>query len=140
MGIAGHHIHPSIPKGLTAIADLGTGTGYVTLHDPNPQLSTLKLIIPSVWLEDVAKMYPKAYLHGFDISSAQYPKPRQYIPLSVHDVLRPFPKEHHSRYDLVHIRLLTAGLKKEAYSTVLANARALLSTALPISIHSPLHS
>lgn len=39
VGIAGHHIHPSIPKGLTAIADLGTGTGYVTLHDP--QLSTL---------------------------------------------------------------------------------------------------
>lgn len=103
----------------------------------NSQPSTLKLIIPSVWLEDVAKMYPKAYLHGFDISSAQYPKPRQSIPLSVHDALRPFPKEHHSRYDLVHIRLLTAGLKKEHYSTVLANARALLSTAPLPPIPSP---
>ncbi|CAG8348969.1 unnamed protein product [Penicillium salamii] len=111
VAVSGHHIHPSIPKeNLTAIADLGTGTG--------------------IWLEDVAQTLPgSVHLHGFDISSAQFPSHRNHqrpISLSVHDVLHPFPVEHHSRYDLVHIRLLTAGLKKNDYATVLANARALL--------------
>ncbi|KAJ5550544.1 Methyltransferase type 12 [Penicillium sp. DV-2018c] len=108
-------IHPSIPKDITAIADLGTGTG--------------------IWLEDVSKSLPNksVYLHGFDISSAQFPpgheirRPGQKpISLSIHNVLHPFPKKHHGKYDLVHIRLLTAGLKKEDYPTVLASARALL--------------
>ncbi|KAJ5773340.1 Major facilitator superfamily domain general substrate transporter [Penicillium paradoxum] len=108
-------IHPSITKDLTAVADLGTGTG--------------------VWLEDVAELLPNksAYLHGFDISSDQYP-PGHEIPrlgqkpiqLSVHNALHSFPPEHHGRYDLVHIRLLTAGLKQADYTTVLVNARALL--------------
>ncbi|KAJ5329784.1 Methyltransferase type 12 [Penicillium brevicompactum] len=108
VAVSGHTIHPSIPKeNITAIADLGTGTG--------------------VWLEDVAKTLPKSvYLHGFDISAAQIPIREGPIALSVHDVLYPFPEEHQSRYDLVHIRLLTAGLKKKDYAIVLANARALL--------------
>ncbi|KAJ9488542.1 hypothetical protein VN97_g4769 [Penicillium thymicola] len=109
-------IHPSIPKDqLTAVADLGTGTG--------------------IWLEDVADLLPNKslYLHGFDISSSQYPphheiqRPGQNpIPLSVHNALAPFPAEHRGRYDLVHIRLLTAGLKQVDYMRVLTNARALL--------------
>ncbi|OQE04198.1 hypothetical protein PENSOL_c001G01363 [Penicillium solitum] len=109
-------IHPSIPKDqLTAVADLGTGTG--------------------IWLEDVADLLPNksVYLHGFDISSTQYPplheiqRPGQNpIPLSVHNALAPFPAEHRGRYDLVHIRLLTAGLKQVDYIRVLANARDLL--------------
>ncbi|KAJ5034553.1 hypothetical protein NUH16_005992 [Penicillium rubens] len=108
-------IHPSIPTDLTAVADIGTGTG--------------------VWLEDVAKVLPNksVHLHGFDISSDQFPRGHQIqrpgqkpIPLSVHDALHPFPAEHRGRYDLVHIRLLTAGLKQADYIRVLANARTLL--------------
>ncbi|CAG7935500.1 unnamed protein product [Penicillium nalgiovense] len=108
-------IHPSIPRDLTAVADIGTGTG--------------------VWLEDVAKVLPNksVYLHGFDISSDQFPRGHRIqrpgqksIPLSAHDALHPFPAEHRGRYDLVHIRLLTAGLKQADYTRVLANARALL--------------
>ncbi|KAJ5959680.1 uncharacterized protein N7479_006830 [Penicillium vulpinum] len=77
-------IHPSIPKdGITAVADLGTGTG--------------------VWLEDVANLLPNksVYLHGFDISSVQFPRGHKIqrpgqnpIPLSVHNALIPFPEEH----------------------------------------------
>ncbi|EKV06359.1 MFS transporter, putative [Penicillium digitatum Pd1] len=108
-------IHPSIPRDLTAVADLGTGTG--------------------IWLQDVANLLPNksVYLHGFDISSTQYPQRHEIprsgqkpIPLTVHDALHPFPAEHRGRYDLVHIRLLTAGLKQADYTRVLANARALL--------------
>lgn len=106
--------------------------------------SEAKLTRPRIWLEDVANCLPNTsvYLHGFDISSAQYPsgseihRPgRNPIPLSVHDVLRPFPAEHHARYDLVHIRLLTAGLKYADYATVLANARDLLSIYTPTHTH-----
>ncbi|CAI7657464.1 unnamed protein product [Penicillium glandicola] len=109
-------IHPSVPKDdITAVADLGTGT--------------------AIWLQDVAKALPNksAYLHGFDISPAQYPRDHEIerpgqdpIHLSVHDALHPFPAEHHGRYDLVHIRLLTAGLKHADYTNVLSNARQLL--------------
>ncbi|KAF3389312.1 hypothetical protein F1880_003559, partial [Penicillium rolfsii] len=110
-------IHPSIPKeSISAVADLGTGTG--------------------VWLEDYARRHPNPSsldLHGFDISPAQFPAAYEInltgktrIPLSVHDSLLPYPAEHIGRYDLVHIRLLTAGLKKADYTVVLKNARSLL--------------
>ncbi|KAJ5776549.1 uncharacterized protein N7511_001560 [Penicillium nucicola] len=123
--VAGNILHPSIPtEDITAVADLGTGTG--------------------IWLEDVANSLPNksVYLHGFDISSAQYPpgneihRPgRSPIPLSVHDALYPFPVEHHGRYDLVHIRLLTAGLQYSSYAIVLQNARELLSKYIHPFIH-----
>jgi hypothetical protein len=90
-----------------------------------------------IWLADLVKRLPNAssvYLHGFDISDAQFPPENpiigptgQNIPLSVHDALKPFPTEHNGRYDLVHIRLLTAGLKQGDYTIVLNNARNLLS-------------
>ncbi|CEO61059.1 hypothetical protein PMG11_05436 [Penicillium brasilianum] len=110
-------IHPSIPKEeITAVADLGTGTG--------------------IWLEDLATKFPNPSsleLHGFDISPAQFPTAHEIIgpgktriPLSVHDALQPYPPEHIGRYDLVHIRLLTAGLKQGDYAVVLKNARELL--------------
>ncbi|KAJ5089837.1 hypothetical protein N7532_008521 [Penicillium argentinense] len=110
-------IHPSIPKNsILAVADLGTGTG--------------------IWLEELAKNLPAVSpldLQGFDISPSQFPPshelhgPRnERIPLAVHDSLKPYPSEHQGRYDLVHIRLLTAGLKRDDYATVLKNARDLL--------------
>ncbi|KAJ5595212.1 Methyltransferase type 12 [Penicillium hispanicum] len=110
-------IHPSILKdSIHAVADIGTGTG--------------------IWLQDVAKALSDTsplYLHGFDVSSAQYPAGhvipglgKGTIQLSVHDTLHPYPSEHYGRYDLVHIRLLTAGLPKEDYATVVNNAWDLL--------------
>ena len=49
------------------------------------------------------------------------------ILLIVHEALIPYPPEHHKRYDLVRIHLLTAGLKQNEYAMVLTNARDLLS-------------
>lgn len=105
-----------------------------------------------IWLADLAKRLPNAssvYLHGFDVSDAQFPPETptisptgQTIPLSVHDALKPFPPEHNGRYDLVHIRLLTAGLKQDDYTIVLNNARNLLSKVshhFILSILSDLH-
>jgi hypothetical protein len=90
-----------------------------------------------VWLEDFATKHPDPSsldLHGFDISPAQFPTAHEIIlagktriPLSVHDTLLPYPPEHLGRYDLVHIRLLTAGLKQGDYTVLLKNARSLLS-------------
>ncbi|KAJ5093494.1 hypothetical protein N7456_009355 [Penicillium angulare] len=113
----GKLIHPAIPTdNITAVADIGTGTG--------------------VWLEDLAKILPfskSLNLHGFDISSAQFPPGNEVIvsgkpsiPLTVHDALNPYPVEHQGRYDLVHIRLLVAGIKEDDYAVVLKNARDLL--------------
>ncbi|KAJ5168854.1 uncharacterized protein N7482_004448 [Penicillium canariense] len=112
----GELIHPSIPKEtISAVADIGAGTG--------------------VWLADLATILPNTPLdlHGFDISAAQYPPDsvivvpgKARIPLAVHDALVPYPPEHLGRYDLVHIRLLTAGLKKGDFPVVLRNARSLL--------------
>lgn len=91
----------------------------------------------SIWLADFANKTPNSssiYLHGFDVSPAQFPPGNEIsgpenrkIPLSVQDACRPYPPEHQGRYDLVHIRLLTAGLKQDDYGTVLKNARNLLS-------------
>lgn len=91
----------------------------------------------SIWLADFANKTPNSssiYLHGFDVSSDQFPPGNEItgpetrkIPLSVQDALNPYPPEHQGRYDLVHIRLLTAGLKQADYGTVLKNARTLLS-------------
>ncbi|KAJ5460839.1 Methyltransferase type 12 [Penicillium daleae] len=118
LAISGDELmHPSIPRDqISAVADLGTGTG--------------------IWLEDFAQKHPNPSsldLHGFDISPAQFPTGHEIvvpektrIALSVHDALQPYPAEHLGRYDLVHIRLLTAGLKQGDYTVVLKNARDLL--------------
>ncbi|KAJ5221119.1 uncharacterized protein N7469_010006 [Penicillium citrinum] len=109
-------IQKSIPRdNLVSIADIGTGTG--------------------IWLQEVAKVLPSPQLdlQGFDISDAQFP-PRHRLRVSenseiglhVQDARKEFPPEHHGRYDLVHIRLLTAGMKAEDYKHVVKNVRSLL--------------
>ncbi|KAB8227788.1 class I SAM-dependent methyltransferase [Aspergillus alliaceus] len=100
-------IHPSIPKDdVLSVADIGTGTG--------------------IWLKDVSQLLNgtssiQRYYHGFDISPQQFPDSPGKIQFSVHDITMPFPKEHWNRYDLVHVRLLVAGLAESEYKTAITN-------------------
>ncbi|KAE8149936.1 hypothetical protein BDV25DRAFT_140320 [Aspergillus avenaceus] len=99
-------IHPTIPvAGLRSIADIGTGTG--------------------VWLRHVSESLGEAprkrYYHGFDISAEQFPPELDGIDLSVQDITVPFHEEHWNRYDLVHVRLLLAGLAESDYRSAVTN-------------------
>ncbi|KAJ5619660.1 hypothetical protein N7510_003644 [Penicillium lagena] len=104
-------IHPSIPKdGILSVADIATGTG--------------------IWLKDVSQMLEASqaqrYYHGFDISPEQFPKEPGGIAFSVHDITKPFPKEHWNRYDLVHVRLLVVALEESEYRAAVSNVHAIL--------------
>ncbi|KAE8392824.1 hypothetical protein BDV23DRAFT_51332 [Aspergillus alliaceus] len=115
--IGGRPVHPVIPtENLTAVADVATGTG--------------------IWLSSLItapKAYPanRLYLHGFDISSTQFPLSKDITPshelhLSVHDARDRFPPEHRGRYDLVHLRLLVGALKEVDYPRTMRNIYELL--------------
>ncbi|BCR92568.1 putative LaeA-like methyltransferase [Aspergillus chevalieri] len=107
-------IHPSIPKeNIQSVADIATGTG--------------------IWLRDAATVLgmqnrnPSSpyYLHGFDISSVQFQpvatQTNAEIYLSLQNCLKPFPPEHHGRYDFVHVRLLIGALRKGEYELAIKN-------------------
>jgi hypothetical protein len=124
------HPSPPIPK------------YYKELHHGHQQTNNQHKY--RIWLADLVKRLPNAssvYMHGFDVSDEQFPPDNtitgpqgRAIPLSVQDGLKPFPAEHLGRYDIVHIRLLTAGLPQDGYAKVLNNARDLLSKTPPIYI------
>lgn len=108
----GHLIHPSIPQNeVQAIADVGTGTG--------------------VWLQQVAKRFPrqKRELVGFDISSLQFPTSENHpdgVRFVVHDMTHPFPKEYHGKFDLVHVRFLSYGLRQQDLKATVENLTEML--------------
>ncbi|OJJ85940.1 putative LaeA-like methyltransferase [Aspergillus glaucus CBS 516.65] len=107
-------IHPSIPKSnIQSVADIATGTG-IWLRDAATVLG--------MWNRNPSSPY---YLHGFDISSAQFqPLPTQTnaeISLSLQNCLEPFSSEHHGRYDFVHVRLLIGALRKGEYELAIKN-------------------
>jgi len=92
-------LHPSIPRDkLHAIADVGTGTG--------------------VWMRELQQELDSTtgdhsvQFVGFDISDDQFPvqKPSNHAYL-VHDAARPFPQKYHNKFDLVHVRFLSYGIK-----------------------------
>lgn len=105
----GYLIHPTIIQYLPSdarIADLGTGNG--------------------VWLLDVeserAQSFALDVYNGFDISDSQFP--RQYpgsVNFHIADIKKPFPKHFHSKFDLVHVRLLVLALDPEDWALVLSN-------------------
>lgn len=65
---------------------------------------------------------------GFDISPQQFPTMRsETTSFYVHDLLKPFPAEHHGKYDLVHLRFLLAVLKEDQLKTAVDNLVPLLS-------------
>jgi hypothetical protein len=111
--VTGSLLHPAIPTSKTGlrVADLATGT--------------------AVWLLDLAKIVPSdSQLHGFDISSKQYPKPEDRpTNLSLHEqnLLEPFPTEYQGFFDVVAVRLVTAGLRGDDWDTAVRNACSLLS-------------
>ncbi|KAL2865086.1 class I SAM-dependent methyltransferase [Aspergillus lucknowensis] len=117
--IAGGLIDSTVPlENVSAVADVGTGSG--------------------IWLLEARDLLNERtanrarYYHGFDISAAQFPAPsaRQQhgmnMNFSVHDILRPFPVEHHNRYDLVHVRMLVAALVESKYREAVANLLTIL--------------
>lgn len=96
-----HHrlLHSSIPRDpLHAVADVGTGTG-VWMRELQQEL-------------DSTPGSKSVQFVGFDSSDDQFPlqKPsnHKYV---VHDAVRPFPPEFHHRFDLVHLRFLSYGIK-----------------------------
>ena len=108
----GYLLHPSVVKQMPTcpvIADIGTGTG--------------------LFLSKLAASYPGASLRGFDISSALFPPPEclpSNVTLSVMDVKQPPPEEECNRYDLVHVRLITAGMSPTDWDVAVRNLVKLL--------------
>ncbi|KAH8705049.1 putative LaeA-like methyltransferase [Talaromyces proteolyticus] len=102
---------------IFSIADVATGTG-VWLRDVKAHLDSTHPTGPS----------KPRYYHGFDLSDAQYPTNQGLdgINYSLHDCLKPFPVEHHNRYDLVHVRLLVAAIKETEFKLIVANLKPLL--------------
>ncbi|GKT63162.1 methyltransferase domain-containing protein [Colletotrichum tofieldiae] len=92
------------------VAEIATGTG--------------------VWLKDMAKQLPvSAMLRGIDMDSTKFPRASELPPncsMMQHNALRPFPEQMLGTFDMVHVRLLRLGLKKEDWETLAHNIFALL--------------
>ncbi|KAI9652361.1 MAG: hypothetical protein M1831_006839 [Alyxoria varia] len=110
----GYLLHPTILPTLAPtarIADVGAGT--------------------CAWLLAVASSLGNhGSYDGFDISADQFP-PKDSLPenftLHVSDVKSPFAKEHHGKFDLIHLRLLVLAMEgPEHWRVALENVRKLL--------------
>ncbi|KAL4981726.1 hypothetical protein BDW68DRAFT_171972 [Aspergillus falconensis] len=106
-------IDRSVPlEKITAVADVATGTG--------------------IWLFDARKLLvdrvgeSPRYFHGFDISSAQFPPASEGIEFTVQDIFKPFPVEHHNRYDLINVRLLVTAFPESEFGKVVQNLLTIL--------------
>ncbi|EEP78035.1 predicted protein [Uncinocarpus reesii 1704] len=106
-------LHRSIDRSkIVNVADIATGTG--------------------IWLQDLSSLLKNVpgtgprYYHGFDISPSQFPPDEENIKFTVHDTLKPFPKEHWARYDVVHVRLVFLAIKECDIMTALHNMTQLL--------------
>ena len=86
----------------------------------------------SAWLVDLARSHPGAHIHGFDISSAQFPH-QHWLPknteLSTLDILEPVPDKLLGKYDIVHVGLLVVVVQHDDPIPILENLLALLSTS-----------
>ncbi|KAL2864412.1 class I SAM-dependent methyltransferase [Aspergillus lucknowensis] len=111
---SGGAIDPSIPLNtVSAVADVATGTG-VWLYDARKQIN------------ETPGTGTQIYYHGFDISAAQFPENPDEIEFSVHDILKPFPAEHHNRYDLVNVKFLVAAFPESQYPAAVNNLLTIL--------------
>jgi len=111
--LLGCNVHPTIPTNTPGlrVADVATGT--------------------AIWLLDLAKTLPSdAQLYGFDISTKQFPAPENRPPnvfLYEQSVTSPFPEEYHGFFDIVAVRLITAGLRGDDWDAAVKNLNLLLS-------------
>lgn len=111
--LVGCNVHPSIPidKSGLRIADVATGT--------------------AIWLLDLAQtLSTETELVGFDISTQQFPAPDERpsnIELHEQSVLNPFPDRYHGYFDVVAVRLITAGLRAGDWEVAVENVSKLLS-------------
>lgn len=106
-------LHPSIDvkgKDSLNVADVGTGTG--------------------IWLKKLLSVLQSegrsSRLIGFDISSDQFPSDTGDIRFSTHDATQPFPAEHWTSYDVVHVRLFVFALREPDLRRVMENVVQLL--------------
>ncbi|KAF4918162.1 N-methyltransferase tcpN [Colletotrichum viniferum] len=92
------------------VAELATGTG--------------------IWLRDMAAQLPStAELRGIDMDTTKFP-PASELPKNMsmmqHNALKPFPQEMHGTFDMVHVRLISLGMKKDDWAVVAKHLYALL--------------
>jgi ubiquinone/menaquinone biosynthesis C-methylase UbiE len=106
-------VHPTIStdKPALRIADVATGT--------------------AIWLLDLAQTLPaETQFYGFDISAAQFPalesRPSN-VSLHEHNITKRFPEEYHGSFDIVAVRLITAGLRGDDWDAAVRNVSELLS-------------
>ncbi|KAI1139168.1 S-adenosyl-L-methionine-dependent methyltransferase [Hypoxylon sp. FL0543] len=108
----GYLIHPFAAAALPdnpRIADIATGTGRFLLC--------------------VRELYPNAVLDGSDISPALFPPPSELpanVTLTVLDIKQPVPQELHGKYDLVHVRMLVAGMLPNDWAPAVQNLSRML--------------
>nr|POE59069.1 n-methyltransferase sirn [Quercus suber] len=107
----GYYLHPDIqiPTTQARIADVCTGT--------------------AIFLRDLAPAYSSAECHGFDISDKMFPAPADLGPnieLHVADIKQPFERCWIGYFDVVHVRLIEAAMRKEDWAPALRNLTTLL--------------
>ncbi|KAL8937919.1 MAG: hypothetical protein Q9216_004181 [Gyalolechia sp. 2 TL-2023] len=109
----GHLTHPSIPAlRLKAVADIATGTGV-----------WLRQLAEDPALDPPTQGEPPNFV-GFDISSEQFPSTDALPPnlaFVTHDFVNSFPAEHHERFDLVNVRLVSYAIKAVDLEKVVQN-------------------
>jgi SAM-dependent methyltransferase len=105
-------LHPIVRAKLypsACIADVGTGT--------------------AAFLRSLARDWPKATLHGYDISTGLFP-PVNTLPSNVtlflYDARQDVPSYLREKYDLVHVRLIAAGLSAREWTGAVKNLFQLL--------------
>ena len=91
------------------VADVGTGT--------------------AAFLREISRDWPEATLHGYDISTGLFP-PINTLPsnisLFLYDARQDVPSYLKGKYDLVHLRLIAAGLSASEWTGVVRNLSQLL--------------
>ncbi|KAL7912263.1 S-adenosyl-L-methionine-dependent methyltransferase [Trichoderma velutinum] len=108
-------LHPTVHQSIASrspvrVADIATGTG--------------------LWLTELSDSLPAdSQLHGFDISSDQYP-PDGWLPKNVslheHDAFKPFAPEFLGSFDVVNLRFFITLLNGENIRPLLDNLKTLL--------------
>ncbi|KAJ5607777.1 hypothetical protein N7537_004396 [Penicillium hordei] len=108
----GYLLHPSVRDKMhthARVADIATGT--------------------AAFLRDLAHDWPDAILHGYDISTSLFPPARtlpKNVTLHLLDARKDVPVSLYGQYDLVHIRLIAAGLTSSEWERVVRNLAKLL--------------